>query len=87
MKWLFEARKRYGLTVLNFMVTSNHVHLLVVEDENEHGIPESIRLMAGCTAKHTTGAKGAAARSGKTDTMQRSSSRGSTFTDAWPIST
>ena len=26
--WLFEARKRYGLCVLNYIVTSNHVHLL-----------------------------------------------------------
>jgi putative transposase len=24
LQWLFEAKKRYGLTVLNYMVTSNH---------------------------------------------------------------
>ncbi len=29
MRWLFEAKKRYGLCVLNYMVTSNHIHLLV----------------------------------------------------------
>jgi len=29
--WLFEAKKRYGLCVLNCMVTSNHIHLLVYE--------------------------------------------------------
>lgn len=29
MYWLFEAKKRYGLSIQNFMVTSNHVHLLV----------------------------------------------------------
>jgi putative transposase len=34
--WLFEAKKRYGLFVLNYMVTSNHIHLLVVDDEREH---------------------------------------------------
>jgi putative transposase len=28
---LFEARKRYGLKVLNYIVTSNHIHLLVVD--------------------------------------------------------
>ena len=28
MYWLFEAKKRFGLCVLNFTVTSNHVHLL-----------------------------------------------------------
>ncbi len=32
--WLFEARKRYGLSVLNYMVTSNH-HLLVYDTGNE----------------------------------------------------
>ncbi|SDM06125.1 putative transposase [Geoalkalibacter ferrihydriticus] len=24
--WLFEAKKRYGLCILNYVVTSNHVH-------------------------------------------------------------
>ena len=29
LHWVFEAKKRLGLRVLNYMVTSNHVHLLV----------------------------------------------------------
>ncbi len=29
--WLFEAKKRYGLSVLNFIITSNHIHLLVAD--------------------------------------------------------
>lgn len=29
LRWLFEAKKRFGLCVLDYMVTSNHVHLLV----------------------------------------------------------
>ena len=29
LHWLFEARKRYGLSVLNYIDTSNHNHLLV----------------------------------------------------------
>jgi hypothetical protein len=29
LQWVFEAKKRFGLSVLNYMVTSNHVHLLV----------------------------------------------------------
>ena len=29
--WLFEAKKRFGLTILNFTVTSNHIHLLVYD--------------------------------------------------------
>jgi putative transposase len=29
LHWLFEAKKRFGLSVLNYMITSNHVHLLI----------------------------------------------------------
>jgi putative transposase len=31
LQWLFEAKKRYGLCILNYMVTSNHIHLLVAD--------------------------------------------------------
>ena len=27
LQWLYQARKRYGLTVLDYMITSNHIHL------------------------------------------------------------
>ncbi len=26
--WIFEAKKRYGLFILDYAVTSNHIHLL-----------------------------------------------------------
>ncbi len=29
VSWLFEARKRFGLSILNCAVTSNHIHLPV----------------------------------------------------------
>lgn len=44
--WLFEARKRYGLCVLNYIVTSNHVHLLVM-DTGKNEIAPSMQLIAG----------------------------------------
>jgi len=50
LRWLFEAKKRYGLCVLNYMVTFNHIHLLV-EDRGEGMIPRSIQLIAGRTAQ------------------------------------
>ena len=50
LRWLCEAKKRYGLCVLNYMVTSNHIHLLV-EDKGEGVIPRSIQLIAGRTAQ------------------------------------
>lgn len=48
--WLYQARKRYGLCVLNYMVTSNHVHLLV-KDSGDDAIPRSMQLVAGRTAQ------------------------------------
>ncbi len=51
LQWLYEARKRYGLTILNYSVTSNHIHLLVVDDGGRDVIPKSIQLVAGRTGQ------------------------------------
>lgn len=48
---LFQAKKRYGLRVLNYMVTSNHVHLLVVDAGRRNTIPRSMQLIAGRTGQ------------------------------------
>ena len=48
--WLFESKKRYGLCVLNYVVTSNHIHLLVM-DSKEGAIAKSIQLVAGRTGQ------------------------------------
>ncbi|WP_322522208.1 transposase [Guyparkeria halophila] len=48
--WLFEARKRYGLCVLNYIVTSNHIHLLV-RDQGKGEIAQSMQLVAGRVAQ------------------------------------
>jgi putative transposase len=50
LRWVFEARKRFGLLVLNYMVTSNHVHLLV-KDTGPNVIAQSMQLIAGRTAQ------------------------------------
>lgn len=57
LRWLFEARKRYGLRVLNYVVTSNHIHLLV-QDRGGGEIAASMRLIAGCTAREYNQRKG-----------------------------
>ncbi|MFO7557545.1 MAG: transposase [Desulfobacterales bacterium] len=51
LHWLFEARKRYDLVVLNYAVTSNHIHLLVSDDTDRSIIPDSIKLIAGRTGQ------------------------------------
>lgn len=48
--WLFEATKRYGLRVLNYVATSNHIHLLVL-DRGQGEIAQSMQLIAGRTAQ------------------------------------
>jgi len=48
--WLFEAKKRFGLTIFNYTTTSNHIHLMV-EDTTEQVIAKSMQLIAGRTAQ------------------------------------
>jgi len=48
--WLRQARIRYGLVVLNYVATSNHVHLLV-QDSGRREISRSMQLIAGRTAQ------------------------------------
>ncbi len=51
LQWLYQARKRYGLTILNYMVTSNHIHLLVGDSGKREVIPKSLQLVAGRTGQ------------------------------------
>jgi REP element-mobilizing transposase RayT len=50
LHWVFEAKKRFGLSVLNYTVTSNHIHLLV-KDTGRDVIAQSMQLIAGRTAQ------------------------------------
>lgn len=51
MGWLNEARKRYGLTILNYIATSNHIHLLVLDRGDRKVISRSMQLVSGRTAQ------------------------------------
>jgi REP element-mobilizing transposase RayT len=50
LHWVFEAKKRFGVSVLNYMVTSNHIHLLG-RDTGPEVIAQSMQLIAGHTAQ------------------------------------
>jgi len=50
MDWLFKARQVYGLQILNYTVTSNHIHLLVLADQRRMVIPRAMQLVAARTA-------------------------------------
>ena len=51
MQWLYQSKKRYGMALLNYMITSNHIHLLVVDTGKKDVIPKSMKLVAGRTGQ------------------------------------
>ncbi len=44
---MFQAKKRYGIHVLNYILTSNHIHLLALDEGGRDVIPNSLKLVAG----------------------------------------
>jgi putative transposase len=54
--WLYQARRRYGLCALDYIVTSNHY--LLVKDRGEGEIAASMRLIASRTAQAYNRRKG-----------------------------
>ena len=49
--WLYQARKRFGVEILNYTITSNHIHLIVRDGGGDKDIPSMIQLVAGRTAQ------------------------------------
>lgn len=47
MQLLFEARQRYSLSILNFVVTCNHIHLIVTDNGNSGAISKTMQHVAG----------------------------------------
>jgi REP element-mobilizing transposase RayT len=65
---VFEAKKRFRLCVINYVMTSNHAHLLV-RDSGANVIPQSLQLIAGRTAQEYNQRKTGMERSGRTAIM------------------
>jgi putative transposase len=57
MRWLYSARQRYGLCVLDYIVTSNHIDLLV-RDQGRGETARSMQLIAGRSAQEYNERKG-----------------------------
>jgi putative transposase len=52
IEWLYQAKKRFPhLCVLDYMVTSNHIHLLLFDRGGRNVIPDSIKLVASRTGQ------------------------------------
>lgn len=62
LHWMYRATTKYGLRVLNYAVTSNHIHLIVYIDRCLEAVSRSMLLAASRTAlvynrrKHRSGA-------------------------------
>ena len=51
LQWFFEAKKRFKISILNYSVTSNYIHLVVRDDKGEDVIPQTMQLIAGRTGQ------------------------------------
>jgi putative transposase len=52
IEWFYRAKKKYrGFSVIDYMVTSNHVHLLVFDKTGRNIIPDAMKLVAGRTGQ------------------------------------
>src|SRR3990170_4731046 len=51
LQWLFEGKKRFATCILNYAVTSNHIHLLVRDGQEREVIPQTMQLIAGRTGQ------------------------------------
>jgi REP element-mobilizing transposase RayT len=51
LQWLYEAKKRFGISILNYGVTSNHIHLIVRDYRGEEAIARLVQLIAGRTGQ------------------------------------
>ncbi|MBS3907180.1 MAG: transposase [Syntrophaceae bacterium] len=58
LQWLFEAKKRLGASILNYAVTSNHIHLVIRDVKGEEVIPQTMQLIAGRTGQEYNQRKG-----------------------------
>jgi len=50
LKWLFRAKKAFHLPILDYVITSNHIHLLVMGGPSS-AIARTMHLVAGQTAQ------------------------------------
>ncbi|MBE0461573.1 MAG: transposase [Candidatus Aminicenantes bacterium] len=50
LHWLLYAKKKYNLIILNYSLTSNHIHLVVYDDGKRNVIPHSMMLVSSRVA-------------------------------------
>jgi putative transposase len=56
--WLYQAKKRYGICVLEYNLTHNHIHLLALNKKKKNIISQSMNLVSSRTAQEYNLRKG-----------------------------
>jgi putative transposase len=51
VRWLFEAQKRYAVSILDYVASSNPVHLLACDASRQESIPLMMQMVAGRVAQ------------------------------------
>lgn len=51
MYWMYHANLRHNISILNYAVTSNHIHILLTNRGNDNSIPRAMQLVLGCVAQ------------------------------------
>jgi putative transposase len=50
-RWMLEAKRKYGLYILNYTITSNHIHLLIQDNVGNPAVAKSLGLAASRVAQ------------------------------------
>ena len=56
--WLYQARRRFAVEILDYTITSNHVHLILRNQGGKNEIPAMLQLVASRTAQEYNARKG-----------------------------
>lgn len=84
-RWLLAARRRYGLRILNYTVASNHIHLLVIGEDNREVIPRLCHSLSAERPRPTSSAKAGEELSEKTAITPQLWKHGSICFGVWPL--
>ncbi len=71
LQWMFQANRRFRISILNYTVTSNHIHMLAMCDREQDAISELFILLLEEPLGNTIKEKSEAELFGKSLSMLR----------------
>lgn len=49
--WLHQAKQRFDISILNYTITSNHIHIIITNNYTQNSIPQAMQLVLGRVAQ------------------------------------